>query len=289
MTIIKAQIVDESTGQSLPGAQIYAADAGGNAVAIARADGQGGFSAAVPLSSPSILVVQPGYAPATVDIGDLQETGSIGLTPAVLSQGQATKVIPNSTVSAVPWWAWAGAAGITIYAISGGTSKKKMSGDSGSAYIIPIGLVILAYFVLKNFNLFGPSAQSSNQSSIDTSTAAGAEASLVAAQAAGDIATLTASQAAGLADAIFQAGLAHDAFTVKRQIIQCNTLTDLLLVIQAFGTKKADISSWSPCSTLGIFCQDYNLNAWLHTPFMDSGTLADINTYLSNQGINYQF
>jgi hypothetical protein len=156
-------------------------------------------------------------------------------------------------------------------------------------YILPIGIVVGGYLLLKHFDLFGDSANTANNSSITDSTAAGVDNSIKAAAAAGDFATLTDSQAAGIANAIFQAGLAHDASTVKYQIIQANTLTDLLKIIKAFGTKQAAESNFSACSMFGLGCQAYNLSAWLHTPFMDSDTLRQINGYFSSMNINYQF
>lgn len=291
MNLARVTVFDESTGQPVQGVQVYAADVNGNAAAIARGDEFGQVSIAAPDTALSVLVTAPGYMPKTFDTGSLSDGETINITPAALSQGQATHVIQNKTLSALPWWVWVGAAGVFIYVIGGDNpKKKKISGTSDfSGYVIPLGVIVLAYLVLKNFDLFGPSAASTNATGIDTSTSAGVDNSLAAAQAAGDFATLSQSEAAGIADAIFQAGLQHDAYTVKRQLINVNTLTDLLNVIKAFGTKKADVSSFSPCATLGIFCQSYNLNAWLHLPFMDSSSLADINNYLSAQGINYQF
>jgi hypothetical protein len=287
MTELKAQVLDESTGQVLSGAQVYASGPDGNPTGVARGDLSGVISTMVP-DGQSVLVTVPGYAPKTVDVGEANDSGIIQLTPAPLAAGLATQQIKNTTLSGVPWWVWVAAAGGAVY-LASMPDKKKISGDKGAGYIIPIGVVVLAYLLLNGLDLFGPSAASQNATGIDTSTAEGVDNSLAAAQAAGTVQTISDSQAAGIADAIWQAGLQHDPYTVKRQIIQANTLTDLLKIIKAFGVKKADVSSWSPCGALGIFCQSYNLSAWLRLPFMDSNTLADINNYLSATGINYQF
>lgn len=156
-------------------------------------------------------------------------------------------------------------------------------------YILPVGAVVAGYLILKHFDLFGSSANTQNNDLNSSTTAAGVDQSLKNAAAAGDFATLTDAQAAGIANAVFQAGIDQDPYTAKVQLIQANTLTDLLKIIKAFGTRNAAESSFSMCSMFGLGCQNYNLSAWLHLPFMDSGTLSQINNYLSAQGINYYF
>lgn len=158
-----------------------------------------------------------------------------------------------------------------------------------SKYILPVGIIVGGYFLLKHFDLFGDSANTANNNANAATTAAGVQASLQQAAAAGGFATLTDAQAAGIANAIFTAGINQDAQTAKTQIIQANTLTDLLKIIQAFGVKNAATDTFSTCYLFGIGCQNYNLSAWLHLPFMDTATLNQINNYLSNQGINYYF
>jgi hypothetical protein len=156
-------------------------------------------------------------------------------------------------------------------------------------YIIPVGAVVAGYLILKHFDLFGSGANTQNNDLNQATSAAAVDQSLRDAAAAGDRQILTDAQAAGIANAVFQAGLSHDAYTAKVQLIQVDTLTDLLKVIKAFGTRNAAESSFSMCSMFGLDCQNYNLNAWLHTDFMDDQTLAQINNYLSAQGINYYF
>lgn len=158
-----------------------------------------------------------------------------------------------------------------------------------SKYILPVGIVVGGYLLLKHFDLFGDSANTANNNQNEATTAAGVQASLNQAAAAGDIQTISDSQAAGIANAIYTAGINNDPYTAERQIIQVNTLTDLLKVIQAFGTKNAATDTFSSCYLFGLGCQNYNLSAWFHLPFMDSGTLATINGYLSSLGINYNF
>lgn len=158
-----------------------------------------------------------------------------------------------------------------------------------SKYILPVGIIVGGYLLLKHFDLFGDSANTANNNQNDAATNAGVDNSILQAQSAGQIQTLSDSQAAGIANAIYTAGINNDAYTAKTQIIQANTLLDLLKIIKAFGTKNAATDTFSTCYLFGIGCQNYNLSAWFHLPFMDQATLAQINNYLSSQGINYYF
>ena len=159
-----------------------------------------------------------------------------------------------------------------------------------SQYILPVGILVAGYFLLKNFGLFGGAA-AANASSITSSTAGGATAALQQAKAAGDVATINQSQAASIANNIYNAGVADpvDQDTIQNQIIQANTLTDLLLIIQAFGTKQA---GGTMCSIFGGFlsatCGTYDLASWVRAN-LDQTHINNINGYLANESINYQF
>jgi hypothetical protein len=157
-------------------------------------------------------------------------------------------------------------------------------------YIIPAAVVIGGYFILKQFGLFGGGAAAANQQSVTSSGAAGTAAAIQADKAAGGFATMNAAQAAGIANEIFNAGADPvDQDTIVRGIIQANTLQDLLLIIQAFGTKQA---GGTMCSIFGGFlsatCGTYDLPSWVRAT-LDTAHILTINGYLSNQGINYQF
>jgi hypothetical protein len=159
-----------------------------------------------------------------------------------------------------------------------------------SQYILPVGIIIGGYFLLKNFGLFGGAA-AANAASVTSAASTGVTQSLAAAKAAGDFATLTSSGAASLANSIYNAGIADpvDMDTIQNSIIQANTLTDLLMIIQAFGTKQA---GGTMCSLFGGFlsatCGTYDLASWVRAN-LDNTHIVSINSYLSNQGINYQF
>ena len=156
-------------------------------------------------------------------------------------------------------------------------------------YIIPVGVVVAGYFILKNLGLFPGNAGAANAAGVSTASAAGVANSLAAAKAAGDIATLSAAQAAGIANNIYTAGVADpvDQDTIQSQLIQANTLTDLLNIIQAFGTKQA---GGAMCSIFGGFlsntCGTYDLPSWVRAN-LDASHLASVNSYF--QFLNYQF
>jgi hypothetical protein len=158
-------------------------------------------------------------------------------------------------------------------------------------YILPVAVVVGGYFILKQFGLFGGGAAAANANSITSTSAAGTAAAIAADNAAGGFATINQAQAAAIANSIFNAGVASpvDQDGIVQQIIQANTLQDLLLVVQSFGTKQA---GGAMCSLFGGFlsatCGTYDLPSWVRAS-LDTAHIATVNGYLSNQGINYQF
>lgn len=160
-----------------------------------------------------------------------------------------------------------------------------------SKYILPAAIVVGGYFVLKQFGLFGGGAAAANQKSIEDTTTAGVNDALNQARASGDFPTITQSEAAGIANSIYNAGVSDpvDQDAIQRGIIQANTLTDLLLIIQAFGTKQA---GGLMCSIFGgmlsATCGTYDLQSWVRAN-LDPQHIQTVNGYLSAQGLNYQF
>ena len=288
---IQAQVLNESTGQPVTGGQVYAADQNGNPVAIARTNDLGNFTADVPDSSPSILVAAPGYSAKSIDTGDVNDGDSvITMKPQALAAGAQTSQITNTTISALPWWVWVGGAGILLYAVS--DKKKSAAVGKTSDFIIPIALVVGGYLILKNLGLLGgSSAADQNTSATSQANTDAINSSLASAQAAGDFATISAAQASGMANGIFNAGTSSpvDQDSIETILIEANTLTDLLMISQAFGTKNA---GGAACSLFGgvmsSVCTQYTLNSFVKAT-LDAQHLQSVNSYLTNQGINYQF
>lgn len=156
-----------------------------------------------------------------------------------------------------------------------------------SKYIVPVGIVVGGYLILKQFGLFGGGAAAANAKGITDSAAAGAASAIANDKAAGGFATITTSEAAGIANQIYNAGISEDQDTIVRQLIQANTLQDLLLIIQNFGTKQA---GGLMCSLFGFSssCNTYDLPSWVRAT-LDAQHLATLNGYLYDQNINYSF
>ncbi len=165
--------------------------------------------------------------------------------------------------------------------------KKRISGTSD--YILPIGILVGAYFILTKTGLFGGDNGSNNEE-IDKTTSDATASDLQKEQAAGGFQTVSDTQLANAAAAIYTAGISDtiDQDAIKWSIIQVNTNMDLLKLIQLFGTKKIAANAWSTCSLLGFNCQAVNLGAFVKV-VLDNDHINDINNYLSAQGINYHF
>lgn len=160
-------------------------------------------------------------------------------------------------------------------------------------YIIPVGVVVGGYVLLKNTNLFG-GVKTGITANNDASAAATNDAltkSIAAAAASGDIQTITTAQAATLANDIAVKGLlsAPDQDGIQRDIIQANTLTDLLQIMKAFGTREANTGSWySVCAFTGLNCTSLDMATFVRMT-LDQSHLAAVNQYLTAQQINFQF
>jgi hypothetical protein len=160
-----------------------------------------------------------------------------------------------------------------------------------SKYILPAGLLVGAYFVVKNLGLFGGgNAGAQNAAGITDTNAAGVNTSLQQAAAAGIVPTIGAAQASGIASAIYNAGIDPvDAVTIINSFGSVQNIADLLLIMQAFGTKQA---GGFACSIFGGFlsntCGTYTLQSWI-TATLNAQQISAVNGYLANQNINYHF
>lgn len=159
-----------------------------------------------------------------------------------------------------------------------------------AGYILPVGILVAGYFVGKRFGLFGGGANADNNATIDANNKAAIQAALDAAKNSGLGQTVTDAQLNGLATSIYQMGVQStpDQDGIMYAVIQVNTLTDLLRLMQLFGTKQVAQSWFDTCSLLGFNCQSLDLPAFLRA-VLDASHIATINSYLSNQKINYYF
>lgn len=161
--------------------------------------------------------------------------------------------------------------------------------------IVPAAVVVGGYLLLKKTGLFsGPlTGTGQNNSQASAATQAANQASLNAATNQGIPQTITTSQAASLANDIFTQGILStpNLTQIKQDIIQANTLTDLLQIISQFGTRQVNTgNAFTLCALANINCQSVDMATFVRLVFQnDSADLQEINQYLSAQQINYQF
>jgi hypothetical protein len=162
-----------------------------------------------------------------------------------------------------------------------------------SKYILPVGIVVGGYLLLKNTNLFSgvKTGVTANNEATTVATQASLTTSIASAAASGDLQTLTNAQLASLANDIATQGLLStpNQDQIEHDIIQVNTLTDLLQMMYQFGTRQGNTGSWfSTCGLLGLNCQALDMPTFVRLA-VDSSHLSAINNYLTAQNINYQF
>ena len=142
------------------------------------------------------------------------------------------------------------------------------------------GLGIGAYYggkaILQHFGLLGTTDPQI------AANAASTQQTITTLQNQGQSSTLTQAQATGIANTIFNAGTQStpDSFTIRENLIQANTLLDLMNIKQAFGTRQAD------CTFLSFGCTSFDLDSFVSEKLnVDDRNIA--NQYFSDQGINY--
>jgi hypothetical protein len=160
-------------------------------------------------------------------------------------------------------------------------------------YIIPVGVVVGGYVLLKSTNLFSglTTGTTANNQASAAATKAALDNSIANAKASGDIQTLTDAQLATLANDIYVQGVKStpDLDQIQRDIIQVNTLTDLLKMMQSFGTREANTGTWfSVCAFTGLNCTALDMATFVRES-LDQSHIAAVNGYLQAQGINFQF
>jgi hypothetical protein len=162
-----------------------------------------------------------------------------------------------------------------------------------SKYILPVGLVVGGYLLLKNTSLFSSvkTGVTANNEATTAATRAALSSSIASAAAAGDLQTITTAELTSLANDIFTQGIAStpNQDQIERDIIQVNTLTDLLQMMSAFGTREANTGSvFSICAMTGFNCAALDMATFVRAA-LDQTHLQAVNSYLQAQNINYQF
>lgn len=164
-----------------------------------------------------------------------------------------------------------------------------------SHYVAPVGIVLLAWVAYEHF--FGSGSTGAQITAADTT---GVQSTLDAQKQSGENPTITAAQAAQTANTIYNYAISTTSapfpseisYNVKWALINnVNNLTDLLLIMQQFGTRNANTTGlFSLCSLtmLTVDCTKIDLTALIRMG-LQPNDLTDVNMFLSGANINYQF
>ena len=183
--------------------------------------------------------------------------------------------------------------------------RKKVSGTAD--YILPIALVVgggfLLYQLFKSGGLLNlTSGGGANNTGTTAANTAAAQTTAAQLAAQGVVATITADQAASVANQIYTTGLgASDSsacITINNLLTGAVTNTaDLNMIISAFGTKNipsGNVTAWyNTCISLGINCTAVGLGGFISAIYGAYDTtgqyLQNLDSFLSDQGVNFQF
>lgn len=290
---ITAYAWNSDTGQGIPYASVEvvdsnnipsfegtAADENGRFVLTSQLLDQGGYK---------IAVTSQGYLPTIVDVDMLKKDHGVMLDVATLD---AAIVTPKKKVPTA--WIIAGVAALgAILFLAAKKQKKKKVGAMDSQQWVNIALIVgVSVGVL--FLVIKPILQKLGLWT-DTSDAAAAnqkavDASLQQARDQGSKQNFTDSQYQGWANAFlteWRDGNA-DPGALASIILNVRSLTDLLLLIKAFGTVKVSTNWLSTCAFLKINCPEFDLPAAVREA-LDTSEVSQLNSNLLNKGINYTF
>lgn len=175
-------------------------------------------------------------------------------------------------------------------------AKRKKVGSIDYTPIIILGLVGGGLYWLLRPGGFLSSGNAQNNLGISSGNAASVSADLKAAAANGDVQQQSNTALQSIASSIYNTGTdtwdlplpTQDQDNIVYQMSLIGTLTDLLIVIKDFGTKNLGTHWYSVCLSLGLGCTALDLNGFLHL-VLDSDHLAQINSDLIGNGVNYQF
>ncbi len=293
------QIIDQTTGQPVPSASWQVADSSGNltqAGGVADANGSITFDTAkVDPTNGYLLISDVSYSPVLINAGVAINTGYIDLLPDYDGLPAAT-VYPSPKAALSPWLILGVL--VALAASTGKTSRRKVAGlDIGwEKLLVSLGIAAGAYFlilrpILVKLGILSPGSTDQNAAAGQSTSATATTISQLQAQGGPQaIATYSAANYSGWADDVYKQGTAStvNEDTIKWDVIQVNTLMDLLLLRQAFGNRPAGGSFLSTCQLLGINCPLYSLDTFL-SAVLSQSTINSINGYLSSGGINYQF
>jgi hypothetical protein len=288
---LTATVFDGVSGNGIPLASVSMVDpgfkpAGGGVVA----DGGGVFHINSPLLDQGyqLQISSAGYQPIIVPPFILAEDGGItldrsgNLEPVVIT-ATARKKIPIGWVL--------GGVGLLIVLLYAAQKKGKLGGMSSKEWTdiaLKIGIAAGLFFLvvvplLKKFGLWGQSQQAdANAKAVDDSLKQIKEQG-----GTQGTATKTDAEYVGMANQIYDLGGDDpvDQVKVRNVVIQVNTLTDMLSLVKAFGTRKVGGAFFSLCGFFSVNCPEMDFPTFIKTVAPDQ--VHTINNYLSATGINY--
>jgi hypothetical protein len=291
--IIEGTIKDDVTGNPIEGADIATYNPGANACTkIGVTDVSGRYLIDTPNSVPGLVVQKPGYRAVLVDMGSLQDNPTVGLQPFPALAGDAAaaaSAVPaaGGILTKIPWWVWVAGGGALLM-----SGQKKAVGKAFDYkdLIVPGALLVGGYLIITKLGL-GSNSNDSNNTAQSAAVVQANQAALQQATNAGVQPTLSQANAVALANDIFAQGTsgatASVSTTAQDKIMSditgsINNVADWLMLKIAFGTRKAGASTLSPCSLLGWFCQEYDLDSFMKLA-LDSNYITDLHNFLQSK------
>lgn len=172
---------------------------------------------------------------------------------------------------------------------------KKMG--AAADFIIPIGLLGIAAFVLYKMGLFSGTATGTGannaQQNANVTSAANAAYTASAAQVPQSLTDTQLNTIIGniLSDAEENTSMFSGSSYQEDIVTQMGTLvniTDLYRLIQLWGTRNAAGASGSVCDLIDIDCTAVDFGTFIHAT-LSAAQITDLNQLLSANGINYTF
>jgi hypothetical protein len=172
---------------------------------------------------------------------------------------------------------------------------KKMSGAAD--YIVPVGLIGLAAFVLYKMGIFSGTATGTGSNSATTTAtttsvnnAAYTQSAATVAQSVPDT-TLNAMIQTMFSDylsstSIFAGSSYGD--DIVSQMGNLGNITDLYRLIQLFGTRAMPASGVNLCNTIDLDCPQVDFGTFIHNA-LSASQITDLNNLIQANGINYTF
>jgi hypothetical protein len=163
---------------------------------------------------------------------------------------------------------------------------RKIGGTAD--YILPLGILGLGVLVLYKMGVLGGTGgpggsggTGGNNTSLANANTAATTATAAQAAAAGQQPVLSPITLQGIASNVYSLGIADtpDLNQVENLLMQPDNTADLNAVIQYFGTKNVNSSSFNWCAVLDMDCTAVDLAAFVRAIFSNQpGMLQSINS-----------